>query len=210
MTAVVPEAFPWDFSAVRPAIPAWGCSTDAAGMRHKGDTGRTSMIRLLEPRIDRFAFEGEDAEDALVDFAERASVGEMVEGLEAEGEFAFGHRAFVAEASLPEAGEIFRGIVSRAVDDAQVFAATAFNRRLDDAATAAGDEIEGFYHHSFAAGCGERFPPTEDRGALGVVGKIRALPVGGGEKDRVGMVEAGGGLHVPKVVAVGEDSGFTG
>lgn len=124
VTAVVPEAFPWDFSAVRPAIPAWGCATDASGIRHKGDMGRTSRIRLSEPRIDRFAFECEDAEDALVDFAERASVGEMSERLEAEGEFAFGHRAFVAESALAQAGEIFRGIVSRAVDDAQVFAAT--------------------------------------------------------------------------------------
>ena len=45
---------------------------------------------LLQPRVYRFAFQGEDAEDALVHAAEGFVVDESLEGFDTECEFAQG------------------------------------------------------------------------------------------------------------------------
>jgi len=42
----------------------------------------------LQSRIDRLAFQGEDAEDAFVDAAERLLADEAFKGFAAQGEFA--------------------------------------------------------------------------------------------------------------------------
>ena len=54
---------------------------------------------LLEPRVDRLAFEREDPEDAFVNAAEGLVANEAFEGFEAEGEFAQGEGAFGGEAA---------------------------------------------------------------------------------------------------------------
>src|SRR5580693_4228316 len=46
--------------------------------------------------VDRFAFEGQDTEDALVDPVERFADDEPLEGFDAEGELAQSQGAFVA------------------------------------------------------------------------------------------------------------------
>ena len=47
----------------------------------------------LQARVYGFAFEGEDAEDALVDAVERVPADEAFEGLDAEGKLAQGEGA---------------------------------------------------------------------------------------------------------------------
>ena len=78
----------------------------------------------LQSRIDRFAFQGQDAEDAFVDAAQGFVADEAVEGFEAERELAQCQRAFGAEAALAESLQVLGPGVFRAVDDAQVLAAT--------------------------------------------------------------------------------------
>src|SRR5690349_19729129 len=101
--------------------------------------------------VDWFAFEGEDAEDAFVDAAEGLVAGEAFEGFDAEGEFAEREGAFVAETAGTQACEVFGRCVFRTVNDAEVFAAAAFDGGLNEAALAFGDEIERFNDHAFAA-----------------------------------------------------------
>lgn len=42
--------------------------------------------RMSQPRVDRFAFQREEREDAFVDLAERGAGGEAAEGFVAQGE----------------------------------------------------------------------------------------------------------------------------
>ena len=71
--------------------------------------------------VDWLAFQGEYAEGAFVDFSQGLALNESFQAFDAEGEFAEGEGAFVAEAALAEAGQILGGVVVGAVDDAEVF-----------------------------------------------------------------------------------------
>jgi hypothetical protein len=94
-----------------------------------------------------------------VDPVEGLVVDEALEGFDAEGELAEGEGAFVAEASAAEAAEVLLGGVFGAVDQAEVFAAAAFDPGLGEAAFAAVDHVEWFDDHAFAGEDLERRQP---------------------------------------------------
>ena len=56
----------------------------------------------LQPRVDGFAFEGENAEDAFVDAVERLERDEAFKCFDAQAELADREGPFVAEAALAE------------------------------------------------------------------------------------------------------------
>jgi len=65
---------------------------------------------------------------------------EAFQGLDAKSELAQGKRALSAKAAGAQTVEMFGKGVLRAVDDAEILAAAAFDARLDDAAAAFFDE----------------------------------------------------------------------
>src|SRR5579862_7464227 len=73
-----------------------------------------SRRAALQRRIDRFALEGEHAEDAFVDAVERFAAGESLQRLDAERELAKRERPFGSQAPLAQAVEIGRHGVLRA------------------------------------------------------------------------------------------------
>ena len=93
---------------------------------------------------------GGTAEDAFVDFSQRLAADEAVESLEAEGEFREGKGSLPPEATVAQADQILFISVFRAVDDAEVLAAAAFQGRLRQTATALVDEAQRFDDHALA------------------------------------------------------------
>lgn len=75
-------------------------------------------IRDLKTWIDRFAFQGQDREDAFVDAAQRFSGHKPFQRLVPEGELAEGEVAFSTQPALAQADEILRRVILGAVDDA--------------------------------------------------------------------------------------------
>src|SRR4051812_19569771 len=82
----------------------------------------------LQPRVDRLALEGEDAEDALVDAAERLAADEPLERLDPERELAMGEPALAREPPLAQPLEMLGHVVLGAVDDPEVLGSAALHR----------------------------------------------------------------------------------
>ena len=133
-----------------------------------------------------------------MNFAQRSPGGEAVECFHAEDELALGHRALVAEPALLEPDEVFRGIIFGTVDDAEIFAAAAFHRRLDQTTRAAGDERARLHHHAFATRGGHGFPPGGGLGDGVRVIEINFPPAGGREEHEVRGLQARRRFHVPR------------
>lgn len=76
---------------------------------------------------------------------------EALEGFDAQREFTEGKKALSAQGAGAQPGEVIRRGIFRAVNDAQVFAAAAFDGWLDKAALAAQDKVERLDDHAFAA-----------------------------------------------------------
>ena len=85
---------------------------------------------LLQPRVDRLAFERKHGENAFVDAAKRLAGNETVEGFQPLGELADGERALGAQPPFSEPHEVFGGVIVGTIDDAQVIAAAALDGRL--------------------------------------------------------------------------------
>ena len=114
----------------------------------------------LQAGIDRFAFQGQDPEDAFVDATQRFPVDKALQGFDAECEFSDGEGAFGRDVSLAETLQVFGGSVFGAVNDAQIFGTSAFDGGLNEAVAAVlGDEGLGFDDHSLFALRSEVFPP---------------------------------------------------
>ena len=65
----------------------------------------------LQPRIDRLAFQGQDAEDAFVDAAQGLAADEALQGFEAQGELAAGQGALGPGRALAAGGAECSGSV---------------------------------------------------------------------------------------------------
>ncbi len=94
----------------------------------------------LQPWIDRFAFEGQDSEDAFVGEAQRILAHEPLQGLDAEGELAAGKRTLCADVTRTQAFEVRGQQIFCPVEDAEVLWAAALDGWLGDAAAAFRDE----------------------------------------------------------------------
>lgn len=97
---------------------------------------------------------------------ERCVFNEAMQRLQSEGELAECHRAFCAETALLQAREVLRSVVIWAVDDPQIFAATAFNRRLEQPLAASCNELERLDDHTLIARLSHLFPPGDCIGRL--------------------------------------------
>src|SRR4029078_11557573 len=78
----------------RSGRPGVSSLRDAPGLRCRparfSRSRRSSGHPILEPRVDWFALESEDAEDAIVSPAHRLAADEPLERLDSEGELAKG------------------------------------------------------------------------------------------------------------------------
>ena len=83
-----------------------------------------SQPGALEPRIDWFAFHRQDCENTFVDSAERVAGNETLQAFVTQREFAESEVALAVEPALAQANQIVGSVVFRAVDDAEVFAAS--------------------------------------------------------------------------------------
>jgi hypothetical protein len=161
--------------------------------------GRTNVFQdqvSLQSWIDWFALQCKDAEHALVDSATGFSSGEPFERLDAQGELAQRERAFGVQPAGAEPSEVLVRRVFRAVDDAQVLAATAFDGGLDETALAANDEFLRLYDHAFSASSGEFLPPTD---GPGLALRVREISREEWRGDQDATYQPGQRLHVPVV-----------
>src|SRR5947208_4731713 len=98
--------------------------------------------RASQTWVHRLALQGEDAEHALVDPAQRLPAGEPLQALDAEGELAQGEGALVAQAPVPKSGQVPVGGVVRAVDEPQVLPPPTLHSGLDQPTLTPEDEVE--------------------------------------------------------------------
>src|SRR5260370_40994476 len=156
-----------------------------------------------ETRIHRLAFEGKDAEDALVNSPEWLFAYETLEGLDAERELAERQGTLHRQPTRAEALQVLGKRVLGAVDDPQILGATALYRRLNDATPTTGNKIERFDNHPFATAASELFPPTN---SLSLRNRVRHLdnPTRcGGEHRRGSGAKLLEHRHVPAMVLPG-------
>lgn len=99
-------------------------------------------VCFSQPRVHRLALEREHTEDALVHAPHRLAPDETLERLDAERELAQCERALAAEPALAQPFEVVRQRVLGTVNDAQVLAPAALDRRLHQTPLAAGHEVE--------------------------------------------------------------------
>jgi hypothetical protein len=158
--------------------------------------------------VDGLSFEGEDAEDAFVDAAQGFIADEAFEGFDAESEFANGQRALAAQAAGTQAVEVLGEGVVRAVNDAEIFAAPAFDAGLDDSAAALFDEAERFDDHAFPAAPGVFRPPIDGLLLTRIVDEVDFVMLRCEEKARFRCAETSERFHVPVMVAVKIDVAF--
>ena len=97
---------------------------------------------------------------------------------------------------------MFRKGVFRAVNDSEIFAAPAFDARLNDPPAAFFDKAQRFDNHAFSATSGVFDPPGD--GALLTLGvnQIDVAMLGGEEQRRIGATKRSESFHVPDMVPV--------
>ena len=64
-----------------------------------------------------------------------------------KGELADGEVAFAAQTALTEPDEVFRCVVVRAINDAEVFPASHLQSRLNETFLSPSDELAGLLRH---------------------------------------------------------------
>jgi hypothetical protein len=129
-------------------------------------------LESLQARVDWFAFQSEDTEDAFMHPEERLAGHEPLEGLDTERELTEGEGAFVAQPADSQPAQVMLGRVFRTINDPQVFAASAFDTWLGQSFRTAVDDIDRLDDHALAAPTGEFLPPGDRRSLTGVVGEV--------------------------------------
>jgi len=89
-----------------------------------------------EAGIDGLGFEGEDAEDAFVDTTQRFVADETLQGFNAESKFSLGKGALASKAPGAQTVQMLRKGVLWAVNDAEIFTASALYAGLHKSAPA--------------------------------------------------------------------------
>lgn len=116
---------------------------DGGGSSRLRHTGKeTAGVAVSQPRVNRLALQGEDAEDTLMDSPQRFPSDESLQALNSEGELAKGKRPFVAQTAMPQAREIFIGGVVRAIDDPQILRPAALHGGLGESLLSSKDEVQ--------------------------------------------------------------------
>ena len=126
----------------------------------------------LQPRIDRLALQREDAEHALVHAPERLALHEALEAFDPQRELAQRQRPLPRQPALAQPLEVLGQRVLRPVDDPQVLAPAALDRRLQQATRARRDERQRLDDRALAAASRSgwstrRLPPPRSRDRRG-------------------------------------------
>src|SRR6185369_3990429 len=95
-----------------------------------------------QPRVNRLALQCQHAKDSFMHSAQRFFANESFECFDAECEFAKSQRTFRGKAARTQAFEIFCRRVFRAIDDAEILAATALHSGLYESTPTLGDELQ--------------------------------------------------------------------
>src|SRR5690606_13277477 len=114
-------------------------------------TDRGGSAVALQAWINRFAFQRQHTEGGFMHPAQRFFTHETFKGFHAKSKFAERQGALGGKSSCPQAVEMSRCRVLRAIDDAQILPSAAFHRGLQKAAPAASDKIQRLDDHPFAA-----------------------------------------------------------
>ena len=94
---------------------------------------RSRLVPALvasQPRIDRFALQSEDPEDALLDSAQRLPSDKALQSLDSQDQFTDGKGPLPREPAFPQALQILRCRVLGPLDDSTIFPTQAFEGRL--------------------------------------------------------------------------------
>jgi hypothetical protein len=122
---------------------------------------RAHQTANLKPRIDRFALQRQNAEDALVHSPQRFSPHESLQGFDSQREFSDRQRPLTAEASVSQSRQMLIGRIVGAVNDAEVFRSAALNGRLHQPLLTPRDKIQRLDYHSLTTAVGESAPPGD-------------------------------------------------
>src|SRR5277367_5923608 len=109
------------------------------------------LLRGLQSRIHRFAFQRQHAKHTLVHSAQRLTSNKPFQRLNPQRKFAQCQRPLGRHVATPQPAQIFRQQIFGAVNNSQIFAASALDRRLHQPPPPMRDEIERLHHHAFAA-----------------------------------------------------------
>src|SRR5262245_36759774 len=130
----------------------------------------------LQPRIARLALEREHPEHTLVDAPQRLAPHEAFERLETERELAPRERTLRGHRARAQPAHLVRRRVVRPVDDAQILAAAALDRRLHEAPATARDEVHRLHDDALAAGPSQLLPPRRRGPARSSVAELHGAP----------------------------------
>ena len=121
------------WGVTRRRLPAG--DTERANLSENDASRPDSRVRIgrLEPRIDRLAFQGEDAKHALVNPSERFSLDEPFEPFDPQRELAQSQRPLPRKSTFAEALEVLGQRVLGSIDDPEVLTAAALHRWLKQA-----------------------------------------------------------------------------
>ena len=86
----------------------------------------------LESWVDRFAFEGQDAEDAFVSEPQRLLANKSLQRLDSQREFPASERALSSNVTSAQPFEVVGQEVFRTVDNAEIFGTAALDGGLGD------------------------------------------------------------------------------
>src|SRR5207245_10804567 len=141
-------------------VPRSSASSPPSETRCHFTWGQSPTYRPSETGINRFAFESEDTENALVDAAKRFLSDETFHCLNAQSKLAKREGTLRRDRAAAKTLQIIWQQIFRAVNNSQILRAAAFDRGLRQASSPASNEAQGLHHHSFSATTGQFFPPA--------------------------------------------------
>ena len=108
---------------------------------------------VLQPWVNRFAFQRQHTKNALVNSAEGLFVYESLQCFQSQGEFTKSKGTFGAKTSALEPLQVLGQSVFRPVDDPEVFSSSNLNGRLRQPFPSLRHKLQRLYHHALAAAC---------------------------------------------------------
>src|SRR5262249_35676678 len=151
------------------------------------------------------ALQRQHGEHAFMHSPQRFVRREALQRLVAEGELAQGEIALAGEAARAEPDQIFRRIVLRTINDAQIFAPAHLQGGLTQSLLPPGDEGAGLDAHALAAAGGQRLPPRDGATDRAFVVERDPTPAGWGYDLVAGSSQAVGEAHVPDMILIEPD-----
>src|SRR5262245_859404 len=92
---------------------------------------------------------------------ERLARDETLQGFIAKGKLPKCQITLAAQTAFTKPNKVCRSIILRTIDDAEIFAATNLERRLNKTFLALSDKLARLDDHAFAAAVRQRLPPSD-------------------------------------------------